>query len=158
MASCAQQVVAAMASRLSGNTAAGSRVYTDRLWPIDKADLPAILVLAGDERIKPVTVHWPRVNEHRLELMVAYKVRALSGMDVALDTGLLAILAAVMDTAEHAQLGILPQPLAELERKRRLPDVAELKALGESEYATGQVLVVFEACFQTTDVAPETFA
>lgn len=159
MPSCAQQVVNAAAARLvAAATAAGDRVYTDRLWPTDAANTPDLLVLAGKERIKPVTVHWPRVNEHRLELLVAGRARAVTGMDAALDALLMQCLGAFFDTVEHASLGLLPQPLAQLEIDRRKPDPAELQALGKSEFATGQVLLVLEAVFHATDTAPDTFA
>ncbi len=85
MALAAEQVVQAIADRLAGQTAAGSRVYTDRWWPIDSDDLPAIKVVTGDEEFD-VRDALPRsVVEDSLDVNVRAYVKARTGIDAEMN-------------------------------------------------------------------------
>ncbi len=160
MASCAQQVVDAAKARLvAAATAAGDNVHSDRLWPTSTDDLPDWLVVAGEELITPITLHSPRVLQHELELLVAGRVRAVAGMDAALDARVIECAGAFFGADDHRTLGgLLPDPLTEMRRSRRLPDAAELREPQGSEFAVATVLFTLRARFQTMEDAPEAFA
>lgn len=160
MATCAQQLVEALQQRLiDAATSAGSSVYGDRLWPTSADELPDWLVVLGDEDITPQTVHSPRVLLHNAEILVAGRVRAVTGMDAALDAMTLELLAAVFDSDAHRTLGgLLQNGLVEVQRSRRLPDATELRSPQASEFAVAQVLFTMRATFQTQEDAPEAFA
>jgi hypothetical protein len=160
MATCAQQVVQALAAQLvDAATPVGDDWHTDRLWPTSDQDLPDGLVFAGDERITYLTVHTPRVQVHELDLLVAVRVRAVTGMDAALDEHAVAVRQALFATEQLQTLGgLLPAGLQELQLVRRIPEPDELRDPQDSEFALGRLMFTLRASFQTLEDDPETFA
>lgn len=84
MALVSAQVVDALAARLVGNTAAGARVYTDRLHlhPFAESELPAWRVIAEDEPVQIDSTD--SVHRHDLLVSATAYTRAVSGLDDAL--------------------------------------------------------------------------
>lgn len=106
MSIVAQQVVAAIAARLSGNTSAGARVYTDRLWPLTDGLLPAWRVFDLSEEVETTTVHYPPVQEHQMNVALQACAEAVTGIDAQLNTLRLQALQALFDTQGHSTLGL----------------------------------------------------
>lgn len=75
----AAQVVDTLAGRITGATAAGTRVYTSRTWPITEAELPAWRVTAADEAVEPATL--ANVNMHLLSVEAQALARATDDLD-----------------------------------------------------------------------------
>jgi hypothetical protein len=102
----AQQIINAIVARLSGNTDAGTRVYTDRLWPLTEGLLPAWRVFDLSEEVAPGTVHWPVVQEHEMTVALQACAEAVSGIDAQLNTLRLQALQCLFDTQGHATLAL----------------------------------------------------
>lgn len=84
MSLAAAQVVDSVVDRLLNVVATGSRVYTARPWLLAESDLPAWTVLAADETVERLTVHYPQAQLHELTIDAAVHARAASGIDDAL--------------------------------------------------------------------------
>jgi hypothetical protein len=106
MTLAAQTVVAAIAARLSTRTAAGTRVYTDRLYPITEDLLPAWRITDLSEQVEDMTVHWPPVQKHTMIVGLQACVVAASGIDATFNALRLQALQALFDTQGHSTLGI----------------------------------------------------
>ncbi len=80
----AAQVVNAIATRITGLSLAGVRVYTDRAWPLAEDALPAWKVVAVDEDVDPQTIHAPVLEQHALQIELQGYAKAVAGLDDAL--------------------------------------------------------------------------
>jgi hypothetical protein len=101
-----QQIVEAISARLSGNTGAGTRVYSDRLWPLTEEKLPAWRIFALEEQVKVETIHWPVLQEHELMVGLQACAQAVSGIDATLNTLRLQALQCLFDTQGHSTLSL----------------------------------------------------
>ena len=63
-----KQIRAALVSKLTGLTTSGSRVYANRLYPMDSTSLPGLRLYADSESAEVVTVHGPAVLERTLDI------------------------------------------------------------------------------------------
>lgn len=105
MTICSQQIIDAIKTRLSGGTSAGTRVYSDRLWPLDEGALPAIRLYEREEKVSTQTVHWPPLEEHELTVATELCANAVSGIDATISALKLQVLQRLFDTSPHASLG-----------------------------------------------------
>ena len=80
-----KQIRAALVSKLTGLTTSGSRVYANRLYPMDSTSLPGLRLYADSESAEVVTVHGPAVLERTLDIAVEACVQASSALDDTLD-------------------------------------------------------------------------
>jgi hypothetical protein len=102
---CSQQIIEAIKTLLLNGTDADSRVYADRLWPLDEGKLPAIRLYELRERVTPQTVHWPVLEQHELDVGIELCAASASGIDAALSALKLQVLGCLFDTQPHATLG-----------------------------------------------------
>lgn len=72
-------------STLSGNTSAGSNVFSTRYYPIEQAKLPAISVFTMSEGTDYATINYPRRQIRTLDVAVELFVSATSTIDDTLD-------------------------------------------------------------------------
>ena len=80
-----KQIRAALVSKLTGLTTSGARVYANRLYPLDSANLPGLRISLDDEAAEAVTVHGPAILERTLTAVVEACASAASGLDNTLD-------------------------------------------------------------------------
>lgn len=80
-----KQIRAALVSKLTGLATSGARVYANRLYPMDSANLPGLRIYADSEDAEVLTVHGPAVYDRRLALSVECCASAASGLDDTLD-------------------------------------------------------------------------
>lgn len=79
------QIRAALATKLTGLATTASRVYANRLYPMDAASLPGLRIYADSEEAETLTVHAPPLLERRLSVVVEACAKAASGLDDSLD-------------------------------------------------------------------------
>jgi hypothetical protein len=154
MTLAAGQVVAQLKTNLlaATQTVAGSKVYTDRAWPVDESELPTLQVFAGEESITPVVVHWPALQEHRLELLLVGKVSAVSGIDETMNVFIAQILTKLYGTANASTLYPLTGVRLEPPGERTVIRTPQEDAQAKFAHFTVRAI----ACFQTMSNAPET--
>jgi len=102
---CSQQIIESIKARLISGTDAGTRVYADRLWPLDEGKLPAIRIYELEEKVESTTVHWPVLEAHTLQVAIELCANTLTGIDATLSGLKLQVLKRLFDTQDHASLG-----------------------------------------------------
>lgn len=80
-----KQIRAALVSKLTGLATSGARVYANRLYPMDSANLPGLRIYADSEDAEVLTVHPTPIQRRVLTLSVEACARAASGLDDSLD-------------------------------------------------------------------------
>lgn len=139
-----QQIREAVAAALvAAGTVAGDRVYTTRMWPYRRAQLPALAVYSLEEPVDPESrATSPRRLTRNLQLAVEGAVEATEGVDDDLDD-----LALEVERAMHADdtLGGLAGDV--------LLSSTELAVLEEGAKPVGLVRLVYEVTYNT--YAPE---
>jgi hypothetical protein len=147
----AQQVVDAIASRITGLALTGARAYTSRMWPLSEADLPAWRVFAVDEDIEPTTVHSPFVQTHALQIELRGAARAVADLDDTLNALASQALTALFNPPGVADaLSVLLQRVALTTRR------IERAMATEGEAAVGLATLTLRAEFRTLSNAPDT--
>jgi hypothetical protein len=146
----ARQVVLAVRDRLiAAATAAGTRVYAGRAWPLDT--YPAIRVFATDEDLQADAAEdatWPQSRLHRLQLDVQGTVNEAADPDGAAD----ALAAEILQALEGTQAAARLAPLNCALQAQRIGR----QQVAEGEASLGRVTVRFEALFGAESDDPHT--
>lgn len=146
----AAQVVNAIATRITGLSLAGVRVYTDRAWPLAEDALPAWKVVAVDEDVDPQTIHAPVLEQHALQIELQGYAKAVAGLDDALHA-----LASEALTALFNAPG-LPDALSGLTSTIITTRRIERAMQKEGEAVLGLVTITLRGEFRTLSNAPDT--
>jgi hypothetical protein len=80
------QIRAAAVAALTGLTTSGARVYANRLYAMDDANLPGLRVFTDAEEVTSESIHQPHVQARRLHLVVEACAKANTALDSTLDT------------------------------------------------------------------------
>ena|SRR5688572_28806736 len=144
------QVVDAIATRITGLSLAGSRIYTSRLWPIPSTGMPAGRVLAVDEDIEPSTVHRPAALKHALQIELHGIVHEVENVDDQMHA-----LAAQWLTALFNAPG-MPDALSALTKVIVSLRRIERQTQTEGQATLGVIVITLRAEFHTRSNAPET--
>jgi hypothetical protein len=120
------QIRIAAAAALFGLPTTGARVYPSRIWPLQPADLPALLVYTTSDDVdgEHTTIGRPRKLTRDLSLVVEARAAAAAGLDDTLDTIEAEVVAAL---AADATLGGLAKDVV-LTRSEIDLDAAEQPA------------------------------
>jgi len=92
-----QAIRDAFAAAVTGLTTTGNRVYVSRVYPLDTASLPALVIYTKREASAPDTIGLPRTFTREITLSCEAYVRGVDGYDDLLDT-----IAAEVETALYA--------------------------------------------------------
>lgn len=76
----------AVTALLTGNTSAGSRVYEARVYALDDAKLPALLVYTKQETVGERSISRPRTQQRELLVTIEAYVKARGNVDEIADT------------------------------------------------------------------------
>lgn len=79
------QLRQAVVSLLTGNTTAGNRVYSSRVYPLDEPKLPALLVFTPQDDMEKPSMQRPRTQHRNLQLVIEGYVKARGDIDVEAD-------------------------------------------------------------------------
>lgn len=103
----------AIASRLTGLTTTGARVYPSRIQPLADANLPCLRVYLDEEDISLETVHDDPLLQRAAVLRVECCAKAVASLDSTLDTMLAEVETAIATAPDPTFGGLLktrPQP------------------------------------------------
>lgn len=75
------QIVSAVVTALTGLTTSGARVFANRRYAMDTAQLPGLRISADQDSVTPETVHTPHVQQHQLDLVVECCAQANASLD-----------------------------------------------------------------------------
>lgn len=148
----AQQIVAAIVARLiAAGTAAGSNVFSDRLWPLDAPRLPAFRVFESADDIEIETIHWPQLQKHATDIVIEACASAASDIDATLAALRLQAEQALFDTIDHATLGLSGVTTY-------LRSVGPMRPIEAAEKQIAAREIHINAQYRTLANAPEAFA
>lgn len=80
-----RQIREAAATLVTGLATTASRVYQMRIYPLQAAELPGLLVFTNDEAAARMTFPAPSLIERRLDLVIEGYAKATSNLDDTLD-------------------------------------------------------------------------
>ena len=149
MALAAAQVADRVAAILvAAATAASSRVFTSRTWPLAEAELPALRVYVDAEQIEPETIDYPYLQKHSAAVRVQGSVQASADIDDAMHNLAEQVLSALFGTQANAQL----QPLTNVYMTASEID----RAVIDGPADVGQITVGLAVQFRTFSNNPST--
>lgn len=81
-----QQIREYFGTTLTGLTTTGSNVYESRVYPIENAKLPALVIYTKSETSEPIVIGTDRVMSRELSVVVEGYAKATSNFDDTIDT------------------------------------------------------------------------
>jgi hypothetical protein len=79
------QIRNAVTAILLGNTLAQNRVFESRIYPLDNAKLPALLVYTKQESVSDYSISYPRTQNRQVQLTIEAYVKAHNNCDEVAD-------------------------------------------------------------------------
>lgn len=135
----------AAATRLTGLATTGSRVYRARVYPLEDANLPGLLIYTNAERSERMTMPAPGVLERRLELVVEGYAKDTTDLDDTLDQ-----IAKEVEVAIAGDFG-----LGGLAKVASLT-TTEVEMVNGAEVPVGMIRLTFEVRYMALEEAPDT--
>lgn len=81
-----QQIRERLGTVLTGLTTTGSNVFESRVYPLETASLPSLLIYTKSETSEPIVIGSNRLLERTLSVAVECYVKATSNFDDSVDT------------------------------------------------------------------------
>lgn len=140
-----QQIREAVATKLSGLTTTGARVYQSRLHPLGDSNLPCLLVNTDSEEIATLTLQPHPVMERDLTLAVRCVAKAGSNLDDTLDTMLKEVETALGTVTDPTYGGIV---------KSMVPTGIDIEMDDALEKPVGIATINYRVTYYTADGSP----
>lgn len=132
-------------TQLTGLTTTGSNVFESRVYPMQAAKLPAIIIYTTTETSEETAFSSKRVQTRMLSVEVQGFVRAISNFDDTLDL-----------IAKEVEVAILDDPtLGGLAINTELTNT-QADYSGEGEQPVGTIRLTFDVQYRTETGQPET--
>ena len=81
-----EQLRKAVATAVTGLTTTGSKVFSNRVYPLSETDLPCLMITSSGDEIEVMTMHLPYQQQRRTNIRIEAIVRGVTGFDDTLDT------------------------------------------------------------------------
>ena len=81
-----QQIREKIGATLTGLTTTGSNVFESRVYPLENANLPALIIYTKEESSEPIVIGTQRVMSRELSVVVEGYAKATSNFDDTIDT------------------------------------------------------------------------
>lgn len=139
------QIRGAVVTALTGLTTTGSSVFGSRVYPLETASLPALLVSAQQEESALIEMSAPSLVERRLTLQVIAVARGTITVEDTLDQ--------ICKEVEIA----LAMPCAALQGKAKSIELSstEIEVDGAAEQVSGRAVMRFEVVYYVEQNAPD---
>jgi predicted phage gp36 major capsid-like protein len=140
-----RQIREAVAGAVTGLATTGARVFQSRVYPLQTAELPGLLVYTRSETSEPITIHPDRDIERVLSLEIVAVAKANADLDDTLDQ--------ICKEVET----VLAMPLAALNGKAKSIQLVstEFDLQGSGERPTGSATMTFEVDYFNAENAPD---
>lgn len=139
------QIRNSVTALLVGNTSAGNRVYEARVYALDDAKLPALLVYTKQENVGERSISYPRTQKRELLVTVEAYVKARGNIDGDTDSLALEI---EQQIAADPTLSGLVKDISLISTETRVSD--------EGEKPIAIVLLTFSAIYAIKEHEPQT--
>jgi hypothetical protein len=80
-----RQIREGIGAAVTGLTTTSTRVFQSRVYPLEVADLPGLLVRSSSEVVEVLTIHAPRMQQRSVNVEVVAVARAVADLDDTLD-------------------------------------------------------------------------
>jgi len=144
MAHVRRQIREYFGSYLTGLTTTGSNVFESRVYPMQSAKLPAILIYTTSEASEEVAFSKKRMQERLLDVQVEGYIRAITGFDDKLD-----LIASEVETA------ILADPTLGGLAVNTVLSGTEAEYSGDAEQPVGTIRLTFQVQYRTETGYPD---
>ena len=138
-----RQIREAAATRVTGLATTSSRVFQMRVYPLQVAELPGLLVFTNNETAQRLTLGAPSIMERSLELVVEGYARATSNLDDTLDG-----IAKEVEVAIAADYGLGGLAKAATLRSTQVE-------LVDADQPIGMVRLTFDVTYMSRENAPD---
>ena len=81
-----QQIREKIGTTLTGLTTTGSNVFESRVYPLENANLPALIIYTKEESSEPIVIGTQRLMSRELSVVVEGYAKATSNFDDTIDT------------------------------------------------------------------------
>lgn len=139
------QIRQAVVALLTGHTAAGSRVYTSRVYPLDDPKLPALLVSTPQESMGNPTMQRPRTQQRTPQLVIEGYVKARGDIEAEADA-----------LAVEVEKIIGADPTLGGRVKDTMLDSTAIQLSGDGEKPVAVITLSFAVLYYTKENAPQT--
>lgn len=140
-----RQIREAVAGAVTGLTTTGTRVFQQRVYPLETTDLPGLLVSTPREQSVGTSLGAPRVMERRVRLHVTALARATADVEDVLDQ--------ICKEVEVA-LAMPCAALAGIAKIISLTDT-DITVTGDGDRPVGQAALTYEVLYMTAENAPD---
>jgi hypothetical protein len=140
-----QQIRERIATNVTGLTTTGARVYQSRIYNLEAANLPGLLVYTKTESSERATMGTTRQLERTLEIQVEGYARTSSDLDDVLDT-----------ISEEVENAISADPTQNGLAKDTFLNASDIDFTGDGDSPAGVVRLTFSVSYRTADTAAGT--
>jgi hypothetical protein len=126
---------------VAGGTDAGGRVFTGRVDPLFRSDLPAILIYSTEESVEREDIEEVGLRKRTAQVVVKGAVRASAGAEIGFDDQLDAL-------AEQIEAVMDANPLLNQTAETVWFDETEFSLSGESEDLLGVVSLTYSISYR----------
>jgi len=139
-----QQIREYIGTTLTGLTTTGSNVYESRVYPLENAKLPALIVYTKSETSEPIVIGTDRVMSRELTVVVEGYAKATSDFDDTIDT-----------ISKEVEQAIAADRTLDGKAKDTYLESTEIEFNGEGEKPLGYVSLTFLANYYVKEKNPD---
>jgi hypothetical protein len=139
-----QQIREEFGTTLTGLTTTGSNVFESRVYPLENASLPALIIYTKSETSEPIVIGTQRLMSRELSVVVEGYAKATSNFDDTIDTISKEVEAAI--AADRTLNGLVKDTYLES---------TEIEFNSEGEKPLGYVSLTFLTNYYVKENAPD---
>ena len=139
-----QQIRERLGTVLTGLTTTGSNVFESRVYPLETANLPALLIYTKSETAEPIVIGTNRLLERNLSVAIECYVKATSNFDDSVDT-----------ICKEVETAIAADPTLNNLAKDTFLESTEIEYNAEGEKPVGYVTLTFNVNYFNQEQAPD---
>lgn len=145
MAHIRKQIREYFGTQLTGLTTTGANVFESRVYPMQSAKLPALLIYTTSEASEESSFSKKRVMDRTVNVQVEGFVRTIANFDDTLDL-----------IAEEVEIALLDDPTLGGLAINTVLASTEATYSGDSEQPVGTIILTFEVHYRTETGVPGT--
>ena len=139
-----QQIRERLGTVLTGLTTTGSNVFESRVYPLETASLPSLLIYTKSETSEPIVIGSNRLLERTLSVAVECYVKATSNFDDSVDT-----------ICKEVETAIAADPTLNSLAKDTFLESTEIEYNAEGEKPVGFATLTFNVNYYNQEQAPD---
>ena len=139
-----QQIREYIGTTLTGLTTTGSNVYESRVYPLENAKLPALIIYTKSETSEPIVIGTDRVMSRELSVVVEGYAKATSDFDDTIDT-----------ISKEVEQAIAADRTLDGKAKDTYLESTEIEFNGEGEKPLGYVSLTFLTNYYVQETNPD---